>query len=151
MLFNSIDFAIFLPLLFLLYWSINKYDIKYQNILILVASYVFYGWWDWRFLSLIIFSTLIDFSVGKKLAKSENEITRRRLLYISILTSHLTLAIQNIVGASKYDFFPKNLDILSFHPALFLPFSFLPNCCARVFVRSLARSLACPSHPCTSL
>jgi D-alanyl-lipoteichoic acid acyltransferase DltB (MBOAT superfamily) len=103
MLFNSIDFAIFLPLLFLLYWSINKYDIKYQNILILVASYVFYGWWDWRFLSLIIFSTLIDFSVGKKLAKSENEITRRRLLYISILINI------GLLGFFKYyNFFADN-------------------------------------------
>ena len=56
MLFNSIDFAIFLPIVFILYWFIPK-KLKIQNLLIVVASYVFYGWWDWRFLSLIIFSS----------------------------------------------------------------------------------------------
>mgnify|MGYP001295894242 CR=1 FL=1 len=52
MLFNSIDFAIFLPIVFFFYWFIVKDSIKLQNILIVVASYVFYGWWDWKFLPL---------------------------------------------------------------------------------------------------
>ena len=57
MLFNSIDFAIFLPIVFALYWFAFGKSRRGQNILLLVASYLFYGWWDWRFLGLILFST----------------------------------------------------------------------------------------------
>jgi alginate O-acetyltransferase complex protein AlgI len=60
MLFNSLDFAIFLPIVFILYWFITQRNLTLQNALIVIASYVFYGWWDWRFLSLIVFSTLVD-------------------------------------------------------------------------------------------
>lgn len=70
MFYNSIDFAIFLPLVFILYWFVSFKNLKHQNFLIVVASYFFYGWWDWKFLSLIIFSTLVDYSIGRKL-KSE--------------------------------------------------------------------------------
>ena len=63
--FNSLDFAIFLPLVFFLYWFVLNKSIKVQNTLIVIGSFVFYGWWDWRFLSLIIFSTIIDFLVGQ--------------------------------------------------------------------------------------
>ena len=55
MLFNSIDFAIFLPIVFVLYWFVINKNLKWQNAFIVVTSYVFYGWWDWRFLSLITF------------------------------------------------------------------------------------------------
>lgn len=65
MLFNSIDFAIFLPIVFLIYWLVTKKNLKLQNLLIVVASYIFYGWWDWRFLSLILFSTLVDYQMKK--------------------------------------------------------------------------------------
>lgn len=84
MLFNSIDFAIFLPLVLLLYWSFAKLDIKYQNILLLIASYVFYAWWNWRFLSLIVFSTLVDFYIGKSLHNTHDLKKRKLLLYISL-------------------------------------------------------------------
>ncbi len=67
MLFNSIDFAIFLPIVFAFYWFVTSKNLKLQNLLILAASYLFYGWWDWRFLSLILLSTIVDFIVGKKL------------------------------------------------------------------------------------
>ena len=67
MLFNSFDFAIFLPIVFMLYWFVASKNIRLQNFLIVVASYVFYGWWDWRFLSLILFSTLVDYFVGIRL------------------------------------------------------------------------------------
>ena len=87
MLFNSIDFAIFLPIVFLLYWFVANKNLKLQNLLIVVASYVFYGWWDWRFLSLILFSTLIDYSVGIRLSKEENISKRKVLLWISILVN----------------------------------------------------------------
>ena len=84
MLFNSIEFAIFLPSIFIIYWFVTK-TIKQQNILILLSSYLFYGWWDWRFLSLIFFSTVIDFLIGKSLEKNEKLLTRKYLLWISIL------------------------------------------------------------------
>ncbi len=87
MLFNSIDFAIFLPIVFLLYWFVANKNLKLQNFLIVVASYIFYGWWDWRFLSLILFSTLIDYTVGVRLSKEENTSKRKALLWISILVN----------------------------------------------------------------
>ncbi|SFT89592.1 D-alanyl-lipoteichoic acid acyltransferase DltB, MBOAT superfamily [Algoriphagus locisalis] len=84
MLFNSIDFLIFLPLVFLVYWLIPAKKVWLQNILILVASYVFYGWWDWRFLFLILFSTLVDFFVGRGLSKELRVGRRKLLLWISL-------------------------------------------------------------------
>jgi len=84
MLFNSLDFAIFLPIVFLLYWFVTNKNLKLQNFLIVVASYVFYGWWDWRFLSLIIFSTLVDYSIGVRLSTEENQLKRKILLWTSI-------------------------------------------------------------------
>ena len=53
MIFNSVTFLIFFVIVFTTYWLIPKKNFKWQNVLLLVASYVFYGWWDWRFLSLI--------------------------------------------------------------------------------------------------
>ena len=84
MLFNSIDFAIFLPLVFMAYWLIPARHIRAQNILIVLASYVFYGWWDWRFLSLIVFSTIVDYVVGRRLAEENRPVRRKFLLWVSI-------------------------------------------------------------------
>lgn len=104
MLFNSIDFALFLPIVFLLYWFITSRNLKLQNALIVTASYVFYGWWDWRFLSLIVFSTLVDFFVGKALGNQENKGKRKLLLWISILVN------LGFLGFFKYfNFFAENL------------------------------------------
>jgi D-alanyl-lipoteichoic acid acyltransferase DltB (MBOAT superfamily) len=87
MLFNSFDFALFLPIVFILYWFICNKNLKLQNTLIVITSYVFYGWWDWRFLSLILFSTLVDYSVGLSL-KNETKSTRRKAyLLISIIVN----------------------------------------------------------------
>ena len=103
MLFNSIDFAIFLPVVFVLYWFVFKNSLKYQNLLIVAASYVFYGWWDWRFLGLIIFSTVLDFFIGKSLEKAKLELNRKLLLYTSI-TANI-----GVLGVFKYfDFFVSN-------------------------------------------
>src|SRR5690625_866003 len=103
MLFNSIDFAIFLPTVFLLYWLIPNKNIKLQNLLIVAASYVFYGWWDWRFLSLIIFSTIVDYTVGIKLKNEENQSKRKVLLWTSILVN------LGFLGFFKYyNFFLEN-------------------------------------------
>jgi alginate O-acetyltransferase complex protein AlgI len=87
MLFNSFDFAIFLPVVFILYWFVTKPNLKLQNLLIVTASYLFYGWWDWRFLSLIVFSTAVDYTVGRKLKHEENQIKRKTLLWISIVVN----------------------------------------------------------------
>ncbi len=103
MLFNSFDFVVFLPIVFLLYWFVAKNHIKAQNLLIVIASYVFYGWWDWRFLSLIIFSTLVDYSVGRALSVEEKPLKRKVLLWISILVN------LGFLGIFKYyNFFLDN-------------------------------------------
>ena len=87
MFFNSLDFAIFLPIVFFLYWFVTNKNLKLQNFLIVIASYFFYGWWDWRFLSLIIFSTIVDYLVGRALAKQDNKNKRKILLWTSILVN----------------------------------------------------------------
>ncbi|TRX57672.1 MBOAT family protein [Fulvivirga sp. M361] len=103
MLFNSIDFMIFLPIVFLLHWFVVYKDLTFQNLLIVTSSYVFYGWWDWRFLSLILFSTIVDYSVGLKLAKEESQANRKILLWISILIN------LGFLGVFKYyNFFLDN-------------------------------------------
>jgi len=84
MLFNSIEFFVFLPIVFGLYWLIGGKNIKTQNLLVAMASYVFYGWWDWRFLSLILFSSLVDYSIGLALGKDQKQSKRKVLLWISI-------------------------------------------------------------------
>tara|TARA_R110001632_G_scaffold42605_4_gene107879 strand:+ start:1661 stop:3097 length:1437 start_codon:yes stop_codon:yes gene_type:complete len=87
MLFNSFDFAVFLAVCFVIYWFVLNKHLKIQNFFILVASYVFYGWWDWKFLGLILFSTLVDFSVGKFLLKEEKKSRRKILLTVSLVSN----------------------------------------------------------------
>jgi len=103
MLFNSIDFAIYLPIVFLLYWFVLQKDLKVQNFFLVIASYVFYGWWDWRFLSLIMFSSIVDYSVGIGLSKYEEKTKRRLLLITSILVN------VGLLGVFKYyNFFAES-------------------------------------------
>ncbi|MCF8371811.1 MAG: MBOAT family protein [Bacteroidales bacterium] len=87
MLFNSIEFAIFLPIVFALYWFVTQRNLTLQNTLILGASYLFYGWWDWRFLSLIIFSSAVDYLVGLRLLTQNDQRKRKLLLFTSILVN----------------------------------------------------------------
>ncbi|MBU3010320.1 MBOAT family protein [Polaribacter vadi] len=84
MIFNSIEFLIFFLIIFITYWCLNKKPLVFQNILLLVASYFFYGWWDWRFLGLIAFSTIIDFYIGKILSKTKQSKKRKILLFSSL-------------------------------------------------------------------
>lgn len=84
MLFNSIDFAVFLPVVFILYWLLRNKNLKFQNTLIVASSYVFYGWWDWRFLSMIVFSTLLDFAIGVLLSNEKDDFKRKMLLWASL-------------------------------------------------------------------
>lgn len=110
MFFNSIDFAIFLPIVFALYWFGTNKSLKLQNLLVVSASYVFYGWWDWRFLSLILFSTMVDYTVGKRLGSENNQARRKLLLWVSILVN------LGFLGFFKYyNFFLDNfVDVFSF-------------------------------------
>ena len=84
MLFNSIDFVVFFPIVFLLYWFATKGDIKRQNILLLIASYFFYACWDYRFLFLLIFSTLLDYFTGLKMGDAKNQRTKKFWFWLSI-------------------------------------------------------------------
>jgi len=84
MLFNSFEYLIFLPVVFLIYWFIFQRNLKAQNVFLLLASYLFYGWWDWRFLSLIAFSSLVDYLVGLKLGEEDESKKRKILLGISL-------------------------------------------------------------------
>ena len=83
MLFNSLDFAFFLPIVFALYW-LAKRSIKLQNTILLISSYYFYACWDWRFLSLILISSLVDFLIGIALSNQEHVVKRKVLLWTSI-------------------------------------------------------------------
>lgn len=102
MLFNSLDFAIFLPIVFVLYWFVTAHNLKLQNLLIVVASYVFYGWWDWRFLSLILFSTVTDYWIAIAM-DGQNHARRKTLLWVSIVVN------LGFLGFFKYyNFFVEN-------------------------------------------
>ncbi len=99
MLFNSIEFALFLPIVYLLYWFVfNKKSTQLRNIFLLVVSYYFYGSWDWRFLSLIFISSVTDFIMAKAIANSDQSNTLKRRLY---LTTSLTINL-GILGFFKY-------------------------------------------------
>jgi alginate O-acetyltransferase complex protein AlgI len=73
-----------LPIVFTLYWFVTNRSLKLQNSLIVVASYIFYSWWDWRFLSLVALSTGVHYLVALKIEKTEKEKIRKRILAINI-------------------------------------------------------------------
>lgn len=124
MIFNSIEFALFLPVVFILYWFVFK-RFHVQNLLIVFASYVFYGWWDWRFLTLILVSTIIDYIVGLALGDAQKPNKRKGLLLISLLSN------LGILGVFKYyDFFVDNfitlMQLFGFHTNISLLNVILP-------------------------
>ncbi|MAW65971.1 MAG: membrane-bound O-acyltransferase family protein, partial [Flavobacteriales bacterium] len=87
MIFTSLDFSIFLPIAFLIFWMLPKIG-KSRNLFLLLASYYFYAAWDWRFLGLIVFSTLLDFFIGKNI----NGTARKdQILLFASLLSNLSL------------------------------------------------------------
>tara|TARA_B110000046_G_C13012889_1_gene407465 strand:+ start:771 stop:2219 length:1449 start_codon:yes stop_codon:yes gene_type:complete len=103
MLFNSIEFTIFLPIVFAIYWLLNKSKLKTQNFFLLTASYVFYAWWDWRFLSLILFSSVVDYLIGIRLGKATINRDRKWLITISIFVN------LGLLGLFKYfNFFTES-------------------------------------------
>jgi len=130
MLFNSIDFAIFLPVVFLLYWFVVNKNLNQQNFLIVSASYLFYGWWDWRFLSLILFSTVVDYSIGLLLKTEYNQSKRKVLLWISIFVNlgflgffkYYNFFLDNFISA--FSFFGTDIEANSLNIILPVGISF---------------------------
>jgi alginate O-acetyltransferase complex protein AlgI len=109
MLFNSISYVIFLPIVFVLYWFVTNKNLKLQNILLLGSSYFFYACWDWRFLFLLIFSTVLDYFTGLKMGESKNESIRKFWFWLSISIN------LGFLGIFKY----YNFFINSFAEAIF--------------------------------
>tara|TARA_B110000003_G_scaffold267919_1_gene296747 strand:- start:5657 stop:7093 length:1437 start_codon:yes stop_codon:yes gene_type:complete len=109
MLFNSIEFLVFLPTVFFLYWFCCGKNVKAQNLLILLSSYIFYGWWDYRFLSLIIISTIVDYLTGLAIYRSSKNGWKKFFLFLSLFTN------LSILGFFKYfNFFIDSwLNVLS--------------------------------------
>lgn len=102
MLFNSLEFILFFVLVYGLYLVLSH---RVQNLMLLVASYIFYGWWDWRFLSLIALSTLVDYVCGLKIEGAKSQRTRRWWLMASMVSN------LGMLGFFKYfNFFVQNLD-----------------------------------------
>lgn len=98
MLFNSFDFAVFLPLVYLLYWVFFRNNLKLRNLFLLAASYTFYGFWDWRFLSLILISSLMDYVLALKIHRyGEEQHQKRKMLMILSLVLNL-----GFLGFFKY-------------------------------------------------
>lgn len=107
MLFNSIQFAVFLPLVFLLYWFVfdrfirkSKRQLSLQNAFIVVASYVFYGWWDWRFLLLIAFTSFCSWGSGLLIGKAETKKKAKTWMWLNVVLNLGILAL-----FKYYDFF----------------------------------------------
>lgn len=87
MFFNSLGFAIFLPIVFLMYWLFGNRSKKIQNTILILASYYFYSCWDWRFLFLLVFSTFLDYFTGIKIEKSETSNSRKFWFWLSIIVN----------------------------------------------------------------
>ncbi len=103
MLFNSFNFLLFLPIVFLLYWFVTNNNLKKQNLLLLTASYFFYACWDYRFLGLLIFSTLLDYLSGIKIENCLQKKSKKAWLLISICIN------LGFLGVFKYyDFFASS-------------------------------------------
>lgn len=103
MLFNSIDFAIFLPIVFILYWFVTNKNLKLQNALLFVASYFFYACWDWRFMFLLMFSTLLDYFTGLKMQDAGDQKSKKFWFWLSVIVN------LGFLGVFKYyNFFAES-------------------------------------------
>lgn len=110
MVFNSITFFVFFVVFFNLYWILNKYaSIRFRNLFTLISSYIFYGWWDYRFLSLIIISSISDYILGLKIYHAKNRSNRKIYLFLSLFIN------LGILGFFKYyNFFIDSfIDLIS--------------------------------------
>lgn len=104
MLFNSLHFLLFLPIVFIIYWWVNNKSLQLQNGLLLAASYFFYACWDWRFLFLLLFSTALDYFTGIKMAEAKNKGNKKFWFWLSIIVN------LGFLGVFKYyNFFAESL------------------------------------------
>ena len=109
MLFNSFEYLLFLPIVFLLYWFVFdsalskcKYQLLLQNLFIVIVSYIFYGWWDWRFLILIAITTLLSFLSGIGIEYAPTQRGKKAVMIANIVVN------LGILGIYKYyDFFAR--------------------------------------------
>jgi len=113
MLFNSLAFAVFLPIVFMLYWLAPRGNLKLQNVILLLSSYFFYACWDWRFLFLLVFSTLLDYYTGLRIYTSQDKKSKKYWLWLSICIN------LGFLGIFKYynffiDSFADGLSLLGF-------------------------------------
>lgn len=110
MLFNSLTFIFFLPLVFLLYWFVFNKDIRKQNFFIVVVSYIFYGWWDWRFLLLIALTSFCSYLSGMLICQYR---TKERAfdnhMPKLIAASNIILNLAILCLFKYFNFFSENL------------------------------------------
>ena len=117
MLFNSANFAVFLLIIFILYWFVVQRNLRFQNVLLLVSSYFFYACWDWRFMFLLIFSSLLDYFTGIKIHETLNLKNKKKWLWVSIVIN------LGFLGIFKYynffaESFTDGLALLGFNTNL---------------------------------
>lgn len=106
MLFNSLSFALFLPIVYFLYWFATRGSLRSQNVLLLVSSYFFYACWDWKFLFLLVFSTLLDYFTGIKINQASNQKGKAFWLWLSIVVN------LGFLGVFKYyNFFASSFEV----------------------------------------
>jgi alginate O-acetyltransferase complex protein AlgI len=114
MLFNSFAYAVFLPTVYLLYWALQEKPLQYQNLLLLAANYLFYGWWDYRFLLLLLFNCLVDYVTALWLERAEGGWERRAILLLSLAAN------LGVLGFFKYygffvESFGRLLELVGLH------------------------------------
>ncbi|GHV65479.1 O-acyltransferase [Bacteroidia bacterium] len=99
MSFVSLDFALFMPLVFAIYWLLNK-NVRVQNIFLLAVSYFFYGWWSWKYLSIVLFCSIVNYVAGLLMMKEDRHLARKAILIVCCVLS------LGVLGIFKYyDFF----------------------------------------------
>ena len=106
MQFNSLSFCVFLPVVFMIYWLLHRWH-KWQNLFLLAASYLFYGWWDWRFLSLIAFTSLSSFITGLQIENANNNGNHKKARIFLLVNLIVNLGVLAVF--KYYGFFIDNL------------------------------------------
>jgi len=106
MIFNSFEFLVFLPIVFLLYWFVFKGKLWLQNLFIVAASYFFYGWWDWRFLILIAFTTLCSWLSGIWIGRTRQEEKKKAKIITAVNITINLLILGVFIPARQREYRP---------------------------------------------
>ncbi len=117
MLFNSLAYALFLPTVYAIYWALQNRPLRYQNLLLLVANYVFYGWWDYRFLLLLFVNCVVDYLTGLWLEREERPRGRRFVLIVSLVANLGVLCFFKYFGFFV-ESFARLLQLFGLHPSV---------------------------------